>query len=178
MATTNAEDVDTSKLDKKLVSEIIQWESEADAMLDEADSYRSQAAANIVKLLDKGATERQVAVAINKSDTHVHFAAIAWRTLQDDTGVSDFQTAYKMAKRPAAERQADPTGQNSQQEPETQIKPDKIPSWASQVRDLKALTAAMVDRANAKQIKELSKIGEKFLRDVLTKDQDLENEAQ
>lgn len=168
-----AEEIDTSKLDQKLVAQIVEFEKEADSMMGEADSLRSNAAQGIVKLLDAGASERQVAAAIGKSDTHVHWAAVAWRTLQEQTDIKDFQTAYKLAKRPAAQREANPTGEP--QEPTTEIKPDKIDSWAKQVRDLQALLAAMTERANENQIKQLVKELEKGFRAAVSKQEEMES---
>jgi hypothetical protein len=153
---------------KKAVADIKRYEGEADSHMEEADNFRAQAAGLIVQLLDAGATERQVADAIGKGRSHVHFAATAWRLLQgDEAVVKDFNSAYKLAKRPAAERT--PEAVNT----DTAAAENPFPSWAKQMRELKRLTAEMIDQASLAQVRQFLKTMEKQSRAAATKEQDM-----
>lgn len=164
-------------LNRADVDRIVALEAEADTLVGEADNIRAQAAALIVKQLDNGASERQVAAAIGKSDSHVHFAAAAWRRLQDpESAITDFQTAYKLAKAKKSDTTAGVTGPDSGSD---QAGPDEsaeapFPAWAKQVRDLRRLVPEMIDQANYNQIKKLANMLERFTREALSKEQDLE----
>ena len=162
------------KLNQKLVDQVKHWEGEAESLTGEADALRAQAAGGIVKLLEAGATQRQVAAAIDKSPAHVAHAAKAWRILQGDdapTGDDRFSKAYKLAKKPpTAEIETGNTGNPDPNEAE-----HPFPAWAKQVRTFKALAAEMIDQASLKQVQQLLKLLEKATRDAGTKEMDLES---
>jgi hypothetical protein len=161
----------THKLNKKHIDQIVAWETEADGMMGEADNFRANAAALIVKELDAGATERQVAEAIHKSNAHVHFAAVAWRNLQGDEKIADFNTAYKLAKRPPKQETEDGEPVN----PDSETAEHPFPPWAKQVREFNRLTSEMITQANLKQIQQYLKLAEKQARAASTKLEDLES---
>ncbi len=168
------------KLNAKNIENIKRWELEADGHLNEADQFRAQAAGLIVKELDSGATQRQVAEAIGKSPSHVAHASTAWRMMQsDDFTVPEgkekerFNTAYKRAKAPGKPETTAGSGEpqeGSQGAPDPESIP--FPAWAKQVRELNRLLAEMIDQATEPQIRQFNKILEKQLKAGVSKEDD------
>jgi hypothetical protein len=157
------------------VAQIVQWESEADTLTGEADGYRAQAAGLIVKLLDGGATQRQVAEAIGKSPAHIAHASKAWKMLQDDTTLPDFNTAYKRAKRPDPPAEVPESSQDGPApRPDADETESDFPAWSKQMREATRLLAEMITQANYKQTGALDKLLVKMTRANLSKREDLE----
>jgi len=159
------------QLNEKRIAQIKAYEAEVDELIGESENIRSQSASLMVQEIEAGASERAIAKAIGKSDSHVHFAVTAWRLLQDeDRGLENFNAAYKLAKKPAAERDAPTSPVNT--DPDASTNP--FPKWAAQVRTLNKVLSEMITQSTVPQAKQLDKLLTKGLRDTLTKLQDLE----
>lgn len=159
---------------KKLEAEAEQLKGQASQIQGEADQKRAQAAGLIVKELDRGATERQVAQAIGKSNEHVHFAQLAFRILHDDkVEVADFQTAYRLAKKPAAEREAIMSGQEPPAPAETAESETSFRPWNRNLKNLRELLDEMLEQANYKQALALDKLLVRYTRAVVEKHEEM-----
>jgi hypothetical protein len=161
-------------LDAKVVADILRLDSEADGLVGEADAYRAQAAGKIVKLLDAGGTERAVAKAINKSNAHVHFAAAAWRAMQDPAAnFGQFQDAYKAVKNPP--RVPDETAQGNSGSSDADSDEAPFPAWKKQMAAARNLLGDMVEQASLPQIRQLLTLMDKTRKAAAEKEQELDS---
>lgn len=164
------------KENKKNIDKIKQWEAEAEHLVGEADSYRAQAAGIIVKLLETGATERMVAKAIGKSDSHVHHAKKAWLHMQADDTIPDFNTAYKLAKRPASEQSNATSSQPEEGGGDTAPATNPYPPWKKQMAEATKLLREMIDQCSLPQAKQLTKLLQRMLEGAVEKQEAMEEQ--
>ncbi len=166
----------SEKLDPEAIAEIRRLEAEFDKMETQAIKLnekgwqtRADAAELIVLQLERGATERDVAAAIGKSNSHVHFAATAWRYLQTSENITDFNQAYKLVQRP--DRPAITAGAGSAQDSGEVA----YPKWSKQMKALRDLTGEMYEQADYNQVVAYVKALAKALKLAAAKEQELES---